>query len=87
LTPVATVMRRLLSGYAVSFNRRNRHLFQNRYKSILCEQELCLRELVGYIHLNPIQAGKVKDLKELRKYRLCGHGVLMGKVNLLNLFN
>ena len=36
--PVSTLMRRLLTGYAVSFNRRNRrygHLFQNRYKSIL----------------------------------------------------
>ena len=39
-TPLATVMRRLLTGYAVSFNRRHRrhgHLFQNRYKSILCQ--------------------------------------------------
>ncbi|MCD6304811.1 MAG: transposase, partial [Deltaproteobacteria bacterium] len=36
--PMATVMRRLLTGYAISFNRRHRrygHLFQNRYKSIL----------------------------------------------------
>lgn len=35
--PIATVMRRLLTGYAVSFNRRHRrhgHLFQNRYKPI-----------------------------------------------------
>ena len=34
--PIATLMRRLLTGYAVSFNRRrNRHdqLFQNRYPS------------------------------------------------------
>ena len=39
--PIATVMRRLLTGYAVSFNRRHRrhgHLFQNRYKSILCQE-------------------------------------------------
>ena len=38
LTPIATVMRRLLTGYAVSFNHRHRRhgqLFQNRYKSIL----------------------------------------------------
>jgi len=36
--PIATVMRRLLTGYAVHFNRRHKrigHLFQNRYKSIL----------------------------------------------------
>jgi putative transposase len=40
--PLATVMRRLLTGYAVSFNRRHRrsgHLFQNRYKSILCQED------------------------------------------------
>ena len=38
LTPITTVMRRLLTGYAVQFNRRHRrhgHLFRNRYKSIL----------------------------------------------------
>jgi REP element-mobilizing transposase RayT len=38
--PIATAMRRLLSGYVQSFNRRHRrhgHLFQNRYKSILCQ--------------------------------------------------
>jgi REP element-mobilizing transposase RayT len=39
-TPLATIMRRLLTGYGVSYNRRHRrhgHLFQNRYKSILCQ--------------------------------------------------
>ena len=43
--PIATIMRRLLTGYAVSFNRRHRrhgHLFQNRYKSILCQEDLYL---------------------------------------------
>ena len=47
--PIATVMRRLLTGYAVSFNRRHRrhgHLFQNRYKSILCQEDPYLLELV-----------------------------------------
>ena len=37
-----TFMRRFLSGYAISYNRRHRrygHLFQNRYKSILCEED------------------------------------------------
>ena len=41
LVPIATVMRRLLTGYAVSFNRnyrRHGQLFQNRYKSILCQE-------------------------------------------------
>ena len=55
--PIATVMRRLLSGYAQSFNRRHRrhgHLFQNRYKSIVCQEDTCLQELVRSIHFHPV---------------------------------
>jgi putative transposase len=81
--PIATVMRRLLTGYAVSFNRRHRRhgqLFQNRYKSFLCEEDVYLKELVRYIHLNPLRAKIVKDLKALSTYRWCGHSALMGKV-------
>jgi len=66
--PLSTVMRRLLTGYAVSFNRRHHrsgHLFQNRYKSILCQEDTYLLELVRYIHLNPLRAGLVSDLKQL----------------------
>ncbi|OQY43757.1 MAG: transposase, partial [Desulfobacteraceae bacterium 4572_87] len=47
--PIASVMRRLLTGYAVKFNRkhnRHGHLFQNRYKSILCEEDAYLIQLV-----------------------------------------
>ena len=42
LSPISTVMRRLLTGYAVGYNRRHKrygHLFQNRYKSLLCEED------------------------------------------------
>jgi len=76
-------MRRLLTGYAVSFNKRHRrygYLFQNRYKSFLCEEDPYLLELVRYIHLNHLRAGLVSDLKALSKYDLSGHAVLMGKV-------
>jgi hypothetical protein len=75
-------MRKLLTGYAVTFNKRHRrhgHLFQNRYKSILCEEEAYLQELVRYIHLNPFRAGLVKGLRELGSYPYSGHSVLMGK--------
>jgi hypothetical protein len=75
-------MRRLLTGYVVGFNRRHkRHgqLFQNRYKSIVCQEEIYLRELVRYIHLNPIRARIVRTLAELNRYPYCGHSVVMGK--------
>jgi putative transposase len=80
---VATVMKRLLTGYAMHYNRRHKrcgHLFQNRYKSILCQEDSYLLELVRYIHLNPLRAGLVADMKALDRYAYSGHSVLMGKV-------
>ncbi|CAB1085043.1 hypothetical protein D1AOALGA4SA_12540 [Olavius algarvensis Delta 1 endosymbiont] len=82
VTPIAKVMQRLLTGYAQQFNRRHkRHgqLFQNRYKSFLCEEDPYLLELVRYIHLNPLRSRVVRDLKQLSTYPFCGHHVLMGK--------
>jgi len=76
------LMRRLLTGYAVTFNRRHErsgHLFQNRYKSIICEEETYLLELIRYIHLNPLRAKLVPDMKSLDNYPWCGHAELMGK--------
>ena len=80
--PIASIMRRLLTGYAVSFNRRHRrhgHLFQNRYKSILCEEDAYLKQLVAYIHLNPLRAGIVGDLPALKAYPYTGHSALKGQ--------
>ena len=76
-------MRKLLTGYVVNYNRRHKrygHLFQNRYKSILCEDDPYLLELTRYIHLNPLRAGMVKNVKELNRYQWCGHSVVMGNV-------
>jgi putative transposase len=80
--PLATAMRRLLTGYAVTFNHRYRRhgpLFQNRYKSILCQEEPYLLELVRYIHLNPLRGKLVRDVAALDRYPFAGHSVLMGK--------
>lgn len=82
-TPLSSLMRRLLTGYAQHVNRRHNrsgHLFQNRYKSFLCEEEPYLLELVRYIHLNPIRAGAVDTMSALEGYPWCGHGAIMGKV-------
>ncbi|MDY6986763.1 MAG: transposase [Thermodesulfobacteriota bacterium] len=81
-TPIATVMKRLLTGYAMHYNRRHKrhgHLFQNRYKSILCQEEAYLLELVRYIHLNHLRAKLVEDMKGLDNYPYGGHSALMGK--------
>ena len=73
-------MRRLLTGYAITFNRRHKrvgHLFQNRYKSIVVEEDAYFRELVRYIHLNPLRARLVPDLRALGRYPWCGHRALL----------
>lgn len=80
--PVSLLMSRLLTGYALWFNKKyQRHgqLFQNRYKSILCQEDPYLKELVRYIHLNPLRAGLVNDMTKLDKYPWCGHSFLMHK--------
>lgn len=76
--PLATVMRRLLTGHAMGFNRRHHRsgqLFQNRYKSILCQEEPYLLELIRYIHLNPLRAGEAR--RRYQAYVL--EGIEMGK--------
>jgi REP-associated tyrosine transposase len=79
--PLAGLMRRLLTGYAVTYNRRHgRHgvLFQNRYKSILCQEDPYLLELVRYIHLNPLRGKMVDHLDALAHYPYSGHSGIMG---------
>jgi hypothetical protein len=76
-------MKKLLTGYVVNFNLRHKrtgHLFQNRYKSIICEDDPYLLELTRYIHLNPVRAGMVSGVEGLNNYRWAGHSVIMGRV-------
>lgn len=82
-TPISILMRRLLTGHAIWFNKRHErsgHLFQNRFKSVLCQEDTYFLELVRYIHLNPIRAHIVKDFEKLSRHRFCGHGVLLGNM-------
>ncbi len=78
---LASVMRRLMTGYAVAFNiryKRHGHLFQNRYKSTVVDDEAYLLALVRYIHLNPLRAGLVRTARALERYPWSGHATLMG---------
>ena len=81
--PLASIMRRLLTGYVVNFNKRHKrygYLFQNRYKSIVCQEDVYLKELVRYIHLNLLRAELVKDIRELNRNPWSGHSALTGKI-------
>ena len=78
-------MRRLLTGYAITYNiryKRHGHLFQNRYKSIVCDEDTYFQELVRYIHLNPLRAKTVKNMSELDRYPWSGHSAIMGRKNM-----
>jgi REP element-mobilizing transposase RayT len=84
--PLPRSMRSLLTGYAGAFNRRHRrtgHLFQNRYKSIVVEEEPYFLELIRYIHLNPLRAAVVPDLRALGQYPWSGHTALLGAAKYL----
>jgi REP element-mobilizing transposase RayT len=81
--PLPRSMRSLLTGYAGAFNRRHHrvgHLFQNRYKSIVVEEEPYLLELVRYLHLNPLRAKIVSDFRTLDRYPWSGHSAVLGAV-------
>jgi putative transposase len=71
--PLSRFMQGLQQSYTQYFNRKHRkvgHLFQGRYKAILCEKDEYLLGLVRYIHLNPIRA---KIVQKLDEYPYSGH--------------
>ena len=78
--PLSEIMRHVMTGYAVHFNlkyKRAGHLFQNRYKAVICGEERYLQEAVPYIHLNPLRGGLVATPEELKGYRWCGHAAAL----------
>lgn len=76
--PVSRIMQRVLTSYSQYHNRKYKksgHLFQGRYKSILCQTDRYLGELVRYIHLNPVRARMVKRPED---YEYSGHRAYLG---------
>ena len=79
--PLAKFMQGLQQSYSQYFNLRHRksgHVFQGRYKAIVCQKDEYLLQLVRYIHLNPVRSGMVKEPEQ---YLYSGHrAYLEGKV-------
>lgn len=72
-TPLAKFMQGVQQSYTQYFNRRYRkvgHLFQGRYKAIICERDRYLQTLIRYIHLNPVRA---KLVIRPERYAYSGH--------------
>jgi REP element-mobilizing transposase RayT len=81
--PLARSLRRLLTGDAGAFNRRHKrvgHLFQNRDTSVVVEADPHLVERVRYLHLHPLRAQVVPDLRRLDRYPWTGHSALLATV-------
>lgn len=80
---LSLAMRRLLTGYAQWFNKKHDrvgHLFQNRYKDKIVQEDGYFLVLVRYIHANPVKANLVK-LSSLESYPWTGHSTLVGGVD------
>ena len=76
------LMRGLNGGYAQYYNKKydkTGYLLQNRFKSVPCQDQDYAAELIKYINLNPLRAGKVKSFEQLKTYSWCGHGFLIGQ--------
>ena len=66
----------LLTGYSIRFNERHQrvgHLFQNRYKSPVVCKDGYFRDVVRYIHLNPVRSEIVRSIRDLEEYPWTGH--------------
>src|SRR5437879_2707797 len=76
---LSKIMQGMQSSYTQLYNRRHGtvgHLFQGRYKAILCDRDQYLLELVRYIHLNP---ARLKNPEELATYRWSSHHGYLGE--------
>jgi len=76
--PLSKILQGLSQSYTQYYNRRRKtvgHLFQGRYKAILCDRDAYLLALVRYIHLNPVRAGITE---EASKYRWSSHRSYIG---------
>ena len=59
---ISRIIQNLAFRYTRYINRKQKrigHLFQGRFKSIVVDGKRYLKELVRYIHLNPVRAGIV----------------------------
>src|SRR5438128_5650955 len=76
---LSKIMQAVQFTYTQRYNRRHRmvgHLFQGRYKAILCDRNAYLLELVRYIHLNP---GRMRNSVDPRKFRWSSHRSYLGE--------
>jgi hypothetical protein len=81
--PLSKIMQGLQFTYTGYFNKKNSkvgHLFQGRYKAIICDRQTYLLELMRYLHLNP---GRMRRPMDPWRYRWSSHRAYVGKDSLV----
>ncbi|MGH7770980.1 MAG: transposase, partial [Candidatus Binatia bacterium] len=77
---LSKIMQGIQFSYTQLYNRRHRtvvgHLFEGRYKAILCDRNQYLLELVRYIHLNP---ARMRSAFDPWRYRWSSHRAYLGE--------
>ena len=76
--PLSKILQGVNQRFTMYFNWKHGtvgHLFQGRYKAILCDREAYLLSLVKYLHCNPVRAGMVRQPEE---YRWSSHRTYLG---------
>ena len=76
--PLSKILQGINQRFTMYFNWRYRtvgHLFQGRYKAILCDKDAYLFSLVKYLHCNPVRAGIVRQPEE---YEWSSHREYLG---------
>ncbi len=64
-TPLSSIMQRIQQVYTQWYNYtfdRTGHVFQQRYKALLCDKDSYLLQLVKYIHYNPARSDLAKGI-------------------------
>jgi len=79
--PLARAMHRTLTAYAGHFNARyghEGHVFDRRFGSRRVDDDGDLRNLIRYVHRNPVSAGLVRSIAALARWPWSGHRALCG---------
>jgi len=95
-TPLSKILQGINQSYTMYFNKKYKtsgHLFQGRYKAILCDRDEYLLALIKYIHHNPLRAkiAELPDEYEWSSYRQYaqrqGHPGIVDTDNVLRMFS
>lgn len=76
--PLSKVMQVIQQVYTQRYNRaykRTGHVFEQRYKAIICNKDSYLLTLIRYIHMNPVKAGIAEGLE----YEWSSHNKYLGE--------